>query len=195
MNALFFWNAPRFVVFIALLITIAGISLALTSSPNFSNADNSVGLKLAFHIGDSKSGEAFTVEETYIIAEDSNITAGMISVSGTSGTQLDESYSSPDYSLEMRSYNNAIILLTFFNGTNSSITEKLGSLGEGKILPSAIGSATYSIPSVVPVWLRLAYNDINIVNRQRIPAGASTLIITNEGRDERGLPKVSVRVK
>ena len=65
-------------------------------------------------------------------------------------------------------------------------------IGERKILGKTFG--TYSEPSVsqFPLFIRLQYEDIDILNRVRF-VGNTKLIIRNEGKAD-GLTKIALEV-
>ena len=85
-------------------------------------------------------------------------------------------------------------LIVFTNGTSANIRDKMNLLGDKKILPKAFGFRSYSSPDSFPLFLKLQYDDMDITAKARWTAGAREIVIRNEGKNDRGVPKISIRV-
>ncbi|MBI4019089.1 MAG: hypothetical protein HY364_02450, partial [Candidatus Aenigmarchaeota archaeon] len=175
-------------------IVITDPNKIILTSPNFDKTAGTVGARLVFHIGPTKSNNTIVAEDRYTAAESGGITVSLVSADGTVGTRVNKGFTSSDMALEIRETRDNKIILAFVNGTNATILGKLDSFGEGKAPPRALGAWNYHIPAQFPLYMQLAYDDVDIIDGTRIPASAAELLISNEGKNSRGLPEISLRV-
>ena len=174
---------------VAVLFSI-GIALA-----GFQTFGNSVTLHLAFHLGDNSSGDIVLSGDDYILAEEGGTVLALLSSGTVFGTR-NSSYSAVDNLFEMRQgLENNRFLLTYTNGTNETIKNRLNLLGDKKIIPKTCGSLSTSIPSSFPLYMRLDYDDIDITTSTHFTTGVRELIIRNEGKNSQGLYKIAIEVK
>jgi len=172
------------VIFIAMLLV--QLSFAI-SSPGFNSFGRSVTMNFAFHIGNSKSNDTITYTDRYISSHDEVAVLALVSGSafGTSFSELVN-----DYKLEIRQpLENNRFFLAFTAGDNQSIASKANL---SIIIPKTFGELTKS-PTSFPVYLRLEYSDIDIINSIRWGLGPRELIIKNEG-DINNRHKISIEL-
>ncbi|MBI4014989.1 MAG: hypothetical protein HY365_03465 [Candidatus Aenigmarchaeota archaeon] len=170
------------------MLAIAAVSLAAATA-NFAAQSEGISMRLAFHIGDSKSDDTFEVQNGYIIAQGNGVSVAIVSVGTAIGTQSDTSFSSSDSSIEARALGGDFVL-AFINATNGTITSKMPLNG----MPSAaIAPLSYSISPSFPIYVRLEY-PFDIISRARMPAGNTYVLVRNEGKDARGVTRISVTV-
>ena len=91
-----------------------------------------------------------------------------------------------------QSLENNRFLLVIANGTNQTIRDNLAALGDRKILGKTFGLYAISSPSAFPLFIRLQYEDLNILNRIRF-VGNTKLAIRNEGKED-GLTKIKFEI-
>ena len=166
----------------------------ILTSPSFEKVAATVGMRLVFHIGRSKTNSIIAAEDRYTTVYRDGVTAALVSAGGTVGSKIDKGFSSSDMSLEMRETRDNAIIMAFVNGTNSTILSVLDSFGKGKMPPRAFSPWSYFAPAEFPVHVRLEYGDADITGNGRIPASGVSLLVSNEGKNARGLPSISVKV-
>lgn len=155
-------------IFLFLLLPVIVIA-------GFQTFGRSVQLNMAFHIGDSKDDDIITQNDNYISSQDGNVVLAIVSERAF-GTRF--SYSR-DNLLEMRvPLSSNRFFLTFTKGNNATIASKLGTIDN--ILPRRFGDLSYSKPGSFPIFLRLEYSDIDLINGLRWIAGSRELLIKNE---------------
>ncbi|MCX6818943.1 MAG: hypothetical protein NT129_02990 [Candidatus Aenigmarchaeota archaeon] len=172
------------VIFIAMLLV--QLSFAI-SSPGFSAFGRSVTMNFAFHIGSSKSNDTITYTDRYISSHDAGAVLALVSSSafGTSFSEL-----ANDYKLEIRQpLENNRFLMAFTTGNNQNIASKANL---SSIIQKTFGELTKS-PTSFPVYLRLEYSDIDIINSIRWGPGSRELIIKNEG-ESNNRHKISIEL-
>src|SRR3989344_6057531 len=165
----------------------------ILTSPSFEKVAATVGMRLVFHIGRSKTNSIIAAEDRYTTVYRDCVTAALVSAGGTVGSKIDKGFSSSDMSLEMRETRDNAIIMAFVNGTNSTILSVLDSFGKGKMPPRAFSPWSYFAPAEFPVHVRLEYGDADITGNGRIPASGVSLLVSNEGKNARGLPSISVK--
>ena len=153
------------------------------------SASRTVTMNLAFNITDVNDG--ISRGSDYISSERNGTVLAIVSSSKTFSTS-NHSYSATQYLLRMNQSLENRFLLVVAAGTNQTVRENLAALGGRKIPGKTFG--VYSEPSVgqFPLFLRLQYEDINILNRIRF-VGSTKLIIRNEGKED-GLTKIAFEV-
>lgn len=174
---------------LVILILLSGIAIA-----GFQAFGNSVTLNFAFHIGDNNSDDVILSDNNYILAEDNNTVLALLS-SGTVFGTSNSSYNATDNLIEIRQGFDNRFLLTFTKGNNQTIINKLNLIGDKKIPSKTFGDFSYSIPTSFPLYIRLGYDDIDIISKTHWSAGVREIIIKNEGKNSRGLPMVSIEVR
>lgn len=173
-------------------IAIAVLLTALLSSTAFT-LGKTVQLNLAFSIG--AKDDNLTVGAGFVSAQDSSVTLSIVS-SGTAVSAANTTgYSATEYMLQLtQATDNNRFLIAFTNATNQTIINKLGLLGSKKILSKAFGDLPAKMPESFFVFLRLEYDDVDIISRTRWSANPFQLIIRNEGPNDRGIPQVSMEL-
>ncbi len=172
---------------IAVIAFFAAVSLAAATA-NFAAQSEGISMRMAFHIGDSKTDDTFETQDGYAIVQGSNVSVAIISLDTPIGAQSDTSFSSSDSSIEARASSGDFIL-AFINATNATITSKMPLT----VMFSAFAPLSYIIPSSFPIYIRLEY-PLDIISRARIPAGNVYVLVRNGGRDARGITRISVTV-
>ena len=172
------------ILFIAVLL-ILQIASAVTS-PGFPTFGRSVTMNLAFHIGDNKNDDTITYTDNYISSHDAGVVLALVS-NAAFGTRFSEL--SEDYLLEMRQPLDNRFYLTFTKGNNQTIANKTKYV----IVPRTFGNLAMP-PGQFPLYLRLEYSDIDIINRVRWERGYREIIISNEGKNEKGQHIVSIEL-
>lgn len=170
--------------------------LTFTYSKEYAVYGRTATMNLAYHIGDSKNNDGIFYSSNYISSEDNGIVFGMASSGkNTFSASYNGNYSSSDYLISMdQSLEKNMFLIVFTNGTSANIRDKMSLLGDRKIPVKLFGFLTYSLPGSFPLFLKLQYNDIDIISKTRWVAGARELVIKNEGRNGQGVPKISIKV-
>jgi len=60
-------------------------------------------------------------------------------------------------------------------------------------LPARVlGNIAIPAANILPLFIRLEYSDIDITSDTRVPAGSHEIRLRNEGKNERGVQKISV---
>lgn len=148
-------------------------------------------LNLAFAIG--TKDDNITVASDYVSAQDGNVVLALVSSVVTASTANITAYSSNEYMLQMsQDLNNNRFLITFTNGTNQTVADKLKLLGNKKILPKTFGNLAATALSEIFLFLRLEYDDLDITTRARWGTAPVQLIIRNNGNDVR--PQISIEL-
>ncbi len=154
------------------------------------DTSRTVALNLAFNIADEN--DSVSRGNDYISSERNNFVVAIVSSSKTFAVS-NHSYSATQYMLRMnQTLEDNRFLITLTNGTNQTIREKLDALGNRKILGTTFGTYTEPAISQFPLFIRLQYEDINILTRIR-SAGNTRLIMRNEGKED-GLTKIALEV-
>jgi hypothetical protein len=145
------------------------------ATADFYSFGRSVTANLVLHIGNSDDDDIISSTYKYISVEDSDRVLALVSENAF-GT-VAERYTD-DYSLAMRlPLNNNRFFLVFTRGDNKTISEK-----ELDTLPqNRFGELAYAKPLAFPLFLRLEYYGIDLVNKARLIKGARELLIKNEG--------------
>ncbi len=173
-------------------VIVVVILIAVLSSASFA-IGKTVQLNLALAIG--SKDDNITVGSSHVSAQDENVTLSIVSGGTALGTGNITAYSSTEYMLQVtQAAENNRFLVSFTNGTNQTIINKLNSLGSRKILPRTFGGLVSKIPENFMVFLRLEYDDIDIISRTRWSANPVRLLISNEGANDRGVTQVSITI-
>jgi hypothetical protein len=172
-----------------LAIFLAIILVAVVAMAEFHGYGRSVKMNMAFHIGASKSDDALERNDTYVFASD-GATAGMIfSGSQDFGTEIKDS--GADYSLQLKqSLQGNEFYVLFTQSDKSQVLGKIAGINKDMLLSKTFGDFPEVAPKSFPVFIRLDYYDIDLLNKTEI--GRGDLVIKNEGRNERGMPIVSM---
>lgn len=150
-----------------------------------------VQLNLAFAIG--TKDDNITVASDYVSGQDSNVVLAVISSGTTTNTANITAYSSTEYMLQLtQALNNNRFLITFTNGTNQTVADKLKFVGNKKIPPKTFGNLAATALSDIFLFLRLEYDDLDITTRTRWGTAPVQLIIKNNGNDV--LPQISIEL-
>lgn len=166
-----------------------------TYSREFAVYGRTAAMNLAYHLGAAKDDDSVFYGKDYIASEEGSSVLGIASSGYPFGTSHNSSYSAADYLISMeQSLEKNRFLILFTNGTYSNIKDKMNLLGEKRIPPKTFGFRSYSSPDSFPLFLKLQYDDIDITTKARWTAGAREIVIRNEGKNDRGLPKISIRV-
>ncbi|MBI2076719.1 MAG: hypothetical protein HYT72_05730 [Candidatus Aenigmarchaeota archaeon] len=172
--------------------TLAAFILVMLSSAAF-GLGKTVQLNLAFSIG--AKDDNLTVGNGFVSAQDSNVTLSIVSSGTATSAGNITAYSATEYMLQLtQATDNNRFLIAFTNGTNQTIINKLNLLGSKKILSRAFGDLPAKIPESFFVFLRLEYDDVDIISRTRWSANPFQLIIRNEGLNDRGIAQVSMEL-
>lgn len=159
------------------------------------SADRKATMNLAYHIGSSKSDDSIVSSGNYISTEEGSIVLGIASSGNAPSTSNVTGYSADDYLISMdQSLGSNRFLIVFTNGTSSNIRDKMNLLGDKRILPKAFGILSYAVPENFPLFLKLQYDDVDIITKTRWVVGAREIIVKNEGKNSQGVPKISIRV-
>ncbi len=89
-----------------------------------------------------------------------------------------------------QNYDDNRFLVAFTKTSWQRFDEKYESVG--KLLSTTFGSFSKQVVNAFPVYLNLQYYDIDIINNLSW-TGQKSLLIKNEGKDGRGLTKVSIQ--
>ena len=160
-------------IVIALAIAFS-LLLSMIAIADFYIFGRSITMNLVFHIGNSDD-DIITSSDNYISSEDSGKVLAIVSESAF-GTRFEHYVD--DYSLELRQpLSNNRFFLVFTKGDNRTISR--GTIKNG-ILQNRFGDLDYKKPDTFPLFLRLEYYGIDLINKARWIAGARELLIRNQ---------------
>jgi len=169
-----------------LIIIILFSALAI----GFRGVGRNVKLNFAFHISDND----FTSNDDFLLYarnSSSNVSLSIICVGECFGTQASKLGNENIFVMKQALDGNRF-LLGFTNASLSMVQNKVSEARKTKMIGKSIGFLLYKIPGSYPIFLRLEYDDIDILNDTRW-VGSSNIIIRNEGFDR--VPKISVMIK
>jgi len=150
----------------------------------------SVRMNLNFHIGTSKNDDEFRYNNTYVLANDSVVAGLIFSGSQDFGTVVNNS-GAADYSLQLKqSAVNNKFYVVFTKGGWSDVQDKISSIDKEHLLSTTFGHFFKIIPDNFPLFIRLDYYDVDILNSTEITRGE--LVIKNEGKNGQGSWKISM---
>ncbi len=170
----------------------ANINVPISISSGYNILGRNILLNFAIRIGSTKN-ENITVLDNIISAHDGSLAFAIVSANNKFGTALNSSYSSTENLLQVKQgMENNRFLIVFANASNETIHDRLSFIKDRKFPGKTFG--TYIEPSVgqFPLYIRLQYEDLNIISRVRF-VGSTKLIIRNEGRAD-GRTKIALEV-
>lgn len=174
-----------------ILIVVFTVILASTVNAADSAGFNKVGENVKIVITPSMGSpcdDQISYNDSFIAAKDTPMFA-LVSSGSAFGSRITNV--SCDYTMELKQgLNNNRFLLTFTNATAQNIENKASFLDNQEIPETRFGELFYTIPTSFRIYLRLAYETLNLVNRIRLIAGATDLIVQNTGKDYRDLTQI-----
>ncbi len=175
-------------LFIVAIFVFLATGIVMAASSGFNKLGESVSMRLAFHIGADKSDDSIYSSDNFISAEDSVLLA--LVAGNAFGTNYNSTYSPSDYLLELKQPHSNKAFLVMANATNETISDKLPALSGKEILGTRFGSYPTMSPQSFRIFLRLQYEDLDIINRIRIIPGIREIVIRNAGNNEQDLPQI-----
>ncbi|MBI5061179.1 MAG: hypothetical protein HZB67_02595 [Candidatus Aenigmarchaeota archaeon] len=165
----------------------------LASSSSLAGYGRSVKMNLAFHIGDSKSNDEINYGNKYAIVNDSVAAGLLFSGAEVFNTSVNTGYSSSDNMLQLKqSLDGNKFYIVCAKSNFSGVYSKVSQIDKDRLLAKTFSGYEQTKPRVFPVFIRLEYENVDILNKTDIKRG--TLLVKNEGKDERGLWRISLAV-
>ncbi|MBI2971408.1 MAG: hypothetical protein HYY37_03265 [Candidatus Aenigmarchaeota archaeon] len=177
----------KFLVALLLIASLAG-GAGITG--------NTVQFNLAFNIND-KSDDTIYSRNDLITAEDDGVVLGIASGGKKAfNSSASPTYSASDYLLQLdEALEGNRFYIIFTNGTREEVKKRVNVMGDQDIVRTTFGFPQRPpTPPAVPTFLKLVYDDVDIIGRTRWAAGPREIIIENEGTNERGMPKIRISV-
>jgi len=142
----------------------------------------------------NKSNDTFGNTNDYAAAFDSaGLFAALVS-NNAFGTRTDSNQTGIEWVLEARQPLGAKLFITFTKGNEQQMQRKIDTIKNFGLLDTRFGSYDIKIPEIVPLILRLEYDNIDIVGRAVIGPGPREIVIENVGRNANNVTKVKITV-